>query len=194
MSALIRKSNLEKTNPKVFKGGSSEKKEVLREIKSSGMSESKMNKLLKDEYGYQPQRRKKIINAITGQDGDKSKGPQELTWREKQKLKEEQRKIERKELEKQRKVEAEEEEKRAKRAKASGLMARRMEDSDQGGRMNFIGSQNKRKEIGGDKAQSKGGFASQPSKGGSSSAKQSSSGGFALGGASSDRDNFFRKN
>ncbi len=194
MGNKISKSDVRESDSKMYKGGFREKERIARDMRSN-MSEDKMGEFLKQKYGYEGDKKKRIIKSF------KKDGPQEMTqaqkMRQRQKerklKKEEERKIKRKELAKQRKVEAEEEERRAKRAKASGLMARRMEDDPSKNRMNFVGSQNKKKGIGGDKPKSRGGFASQPSKGGTSSANQGKSSGFASGGASEGRDNFFRK-
>ncbi len=192
MSALIKKSKIRKVDSGFFKGRINEKKEILKNIKNSGISERRLESLLKKDYGYNPGRRKKIINAIVGSN-KKENEPQKMTWTQKMRQKEQERKLEKIELEKQRKLEAIEEEKRKKRAKVSGLMSRRMEEESQDSRMNFIGSKNIKKGISSNKKGS--GFASNLAKPSSGvSAQQGSSSGFAKGGPNQNRDNFFHRN
>ncbi len=68
MSALIRKSKIRKADSDLFRGRLREKKEILSKIKIYGLSERKFNKLLRDKYDYEPDRRKRIIDAIIGRD------------------------------------------------------------------------------------------------------------------------------
>ena len=57
----FRKSVIKKMESKFFKGGVSEKEELAKVAGSSGFSERRMDKKLK-ELGYDPKRRKKIMN------------------------------------------------------------------------------------------------------------------------------------
>lgn len=68
MSALIRKSKIRKADSDIFRDGFNEKKEILSKIKIYGIPEEKFNKLLRKEYRYDSNRRKRIIDAIIGRD------------------------------------------------------------------------------------------------------------------------------
>ncbi|MEA3463575.1 MAG: hypothetical protein U9R14_00620 [Patescibacteria group bacterium] len=57
----FRKSVIKKMESKFFKGGVQEKEELARIAGSSGFSERRMDQKLK-ELGYDPKRRKKIMN------------------------------------------------------------------------------------------------------------------------------------
>ena len=65
MANLFSKTKILKVSSSIFKGGVREKKEIAG-FSRYGLSETQMHKKLKDDYGYDSNRRKRIMNSMLG--------------------------------------------------------------------------------------------------------------------------------